>query len=317
MNTTIISPPQALSGARIVFRSVLAPDKLASFARRGVVLSLLGMTFLFTWRFELAQFLSASPTAGLIVFPIAGMVIAGIKYRTRSPTTNLNDRFFDYIVGLPCLGLALLLAFAAPTLLYTLFWTYRLDVLAQFFFLLGALLLLCGARFTWRVREFPLFLLLSWPFFYTTLFSSPVAWFETLTTRGVDHLATLFSLPISSLSPLFNQGSFVLLSELAFFAGLLFLLPGKVGNKGLFTFLCLLSLPPLNVIVATLSLGLDNFLHLTKYNEWLSLGWASAELLLAIVLFSLLRFPCGLKPPRKEPLHGPQNSTHKPPKLSF
>ncbi len=107
-----------------------------------------------------------SPLAylGLVPFISLMLIIASGLSPSRDP--DINDRYLDYIVGIPLILSALVVIVVLPVPLSTFFWLWRLDLLSLPLFAAGAVAIVFGARTLWRVKAPVAFLLFAWPIPY-------------------------------------------------------------------------------------------------------------------------------------------------------
>jgi exosortase len=104
-----------------------------------------------------------SPLAYLGLVPLLSLGLAVVLLRRPYDDHDIHDRQVDVLVGLPLVGLALLLMLVLPRRLEGEFWLWRLDVLSLPLFAAGLVALLLGTRLLWRLRVPLAFLLVAWP----------------------------------------------------------------------------------------------------------------------------------------------------------
>jgi len=101
------------------------------------------------------------------------------------PEPDIHDREVDYIIGVPLLLGSLAINLLLPVRLSTMFWVWRVDLLALPLFVAGSIAILFGVRTLWRLR-FPIaFLLFAWPLPYTKLLMEQLQNFTNATLAAV------------------------------------------------------------------------------------------------------------------------------------
>ncbi|HUZ44526.1 MAG TPA: exosortase/archaeosortase family protein [Acidimicrobiales bacterium] len=152
------------------------------------------------YRYSLSSLLgslgSDTPLAYVGLAPFIALGIAVLLSRPAQPAAVVHDRYIDYMVGLPLLGTALLMAVVLPDRMSILFWYYRVDLLSLPLFAAGAIAVLFGAPALWRVRWAVGFLLLAWPVPYNFALDHGMAQFSNLTLVSVR--AMLRVLPVAT-----------------------------------------------------------------------------------------------------------------------
>jgi exosortase len=137
-----------------------------------------------------------TPLAYLGLVPIISLLLAAALIRPALDEPPIHDRQVDFIIGVPLLVAALALDIFMPIRMSTLFWLYRMDLLALPLFVAGTVTLLFGVRALWRLKIPIAFLVLAWPLPYTTLLVNWLSAFTGSTLHGlnfflghVDHVA--------------------------------------------------------------------------------------------------------------------------------
>ncbi len=152
------------------------------------------------YRYSLSSLLgslgSDTPLAYVGLAPFIALGIAVLLSRPEQPASVVQDRYIDYLVGLPLLGTALLMAVVLPDRMSILFWFYRVDLLSLPLFAAGAVAVLFGAPALWRMRWAVGFLLLAWPVPYNFALDHGMAQFSNLTLASVR--ALLRVLPVAT-----------------------------------------------------------------------------------------------------------------------
>ena len=116
------------------------------------------------------------------------------------------DRQLDYIVGLPLVGIAVLAEVVLPGRIGVMFWVNRLDLLFLPVFVAGATVLLFGVRVAWRQKVALAYLLLGWPWLYTSLLVGTLGRLTSLTVGGLSAALRVFhaATPVAGNAGLFN-----------------------------------------------------------------------------------------------------------------
>jgi len=122
-----------------------------------------------------------SPLAYLGLVPFIALAMAASRGVISASEPAIHDRQLDYIVGVPLIAGAVVIADALPKRLSTMFWVWRIDLLSLPLFAAGTLALVFGVRALWRMRAAVAFLLLAWPLPYTTVLDRWLAGFTDVT----------------------------------------------------------------------------------------------------------------------------------------
>ena len=128
----------------------------------------------------------------VVVLPLAAL-LAAYHARPGSQEPAIHDRQLDYLVGVPLLVAALAVVVLLPRQLSTLFWTYRIDVLALPLHAAGLVALLFGTRALWRLRSVIGLLAVAWPAPWLLLTD---AWAERAPSSGALTVATALCFPV-------------------------------------------------------------------------------------------------------------------------
>jgi exosortase/archaeosortase family protein len=128
-----------------------------------------------------------SPLAYLGLVPLIALAMAASRVMEPRADPDIHDRQLDYIVGVPLVAAALVVADVLPRRLSTMFWVWRIDLLSLPLFAAGAVALVFGVRALWRMRAALAFLVLAWPLPYTTVLDRWLASFTSFTI-GALHL---------------------------------------------------------------------------------------------------------------------------------
>ncbi len=140
-----------------------------------------------------------TPLAYVGLVPLLAGGLAWLNRAPRQAEPPIHDRQLDYIVGLPLVVLAVLAEVLLPLRLGAMFWVNRLDLLFLPVFVTGATILLFGARVAWRQKVALAYLLLAWPWLYTSILLGTLGGFTSLTIRGLN--IVLRVLPVASPVP--------------------------------------------------------------------------------------------------------------------
>jgi exosortase/archaeosortase family protein len=136
-----------------------------------------------------------TPLAYLGLVPVIALLLAAASIRPSVGEPPIHDRQVDYIIGVPMLLGALTFNILMPVRMSTLFWLYRMDLVALPLFVAGTITLLFGVRTLWRLRIPVGFLILAWPLPYTTMLLDSLSSFTNSTLSAlnvllhVDHVA--------------------------------------------------------------------------------------------------------------------------------
>jgi exosortase/archaeosortase family protein len=129
---------------------------------------------------------SQTPLAYLGLVPFIALLLAAARVRPRSGEPPIHDRQVDYIIAMPMLLCAVAFELFMPIRLSTLFWLYRMDLLALPLFVAGTITLLFGTRTLWRLKIAVGFLILAWPLPYTTFLVNWLNAFTGSTLHGLN-----------------------------------------------------------------------------------------------------------------------------------
>ena len=134
-----------------------------------------------------------TPLAYLPLLPLFAIGIAYFtvwRYRGTPPPTR--DRQLDLLIGIPVLAVAAALITVVPTLASTYYWTDRADVLSLAIFVAGAVIVLYGTTWFWRLRTALLFLVLMWPALYLHLLAGVMQTFTDATNGALAGIVQRF-----------------------------------------------------------------------------------------------------------------------------
>jgi exosortase/archaeosortase family protein len=138
-----------------------------------------------------------TPLAYVSLVPLISLMLAYMHAKPRQAEPAIHDRQTDYIIGIPLMVAAYLVNRLLPSKLSAMFWVWRIDLLTLPFFVAGAVAVIFGVRVLWRQKVAVGFLLLAWPYPYTTVLLSVLNAFTSATLFAmarvvkVTHIATL------------------------------------------------------------------------------------------------------------------------------
>jgi exosortase/archaeosortase family protein len=107
-----------------------------------------------------------TPLAYLGLVPVIALVLVAVRGLTPRRDPDIQDRFVDYVIGLPLLGTALAMLLVLPVHASEYFWLWRLDLLSLPLFVAGAIAVVFGVRVLWHLRYPVTYLLVAWPLPY-------------------------------------------------------------------------------------------------------------------------------------------------------
>jgi exosortase len=142
---------------------------------------------------------SDTPLAYLGLVPVMALGLGAVLARPSPDEPPIHDRQLDYIVGVPLLLGSLAINIIGPVRLSSLFWIWRVDLLAFPMFVAGAIALLFGVRALWRGRIPVAFLFLAWPLPYTSFLANQLQGFTNVTVAAVK--IGLGAIPVATAAP--------------------------------------------------------------------------------------------------------------------
>ena len=149
-----------------------------------------------------------TPLAYLGLVPVIALLLAAASIRPAAGEPAIHDRQVDYIIGVPLLLGALTFNILMPVRMSTLFWLYRMDLVALPLFVAGTITLLFGVRTLWRLRVPVGFLILAWPLPYTTMLLDSLSAFTNTTLKALDVLLHIDH--VAAPSPAQGQGIYTI-----------------------------------------------------------------------------------------------------------
>jgi exosortase/archaeosortase family protein len=132
-----------------------------------------------------------TPLAYVSLVPLISLILAAVNSQPQRPEPSIHDRQTDYIIGIPLMGAALLVDLLLPSKLSAMFWVWRIDLLTLPFFVAGAVAVIFGVRVLWRQKLAVGFLILAWPYPYTTVLLGLLNAFTSATLFGMLHVVRL------------------------------------------------------------------------------------------------------------------------------
>jgi exosortase/archaeosortase family protein len=150
------------------------PVGLVDWARRNarpLVALALALVAAVTYRLTLVTMMANlgldTPLAYLPLLPFISLALGlAVIHRHRDAPAPARDRIVDTVVGLPLMLVSLFLVTVVPAVSSTYYWSERPDVLSLACFATGAVILVFGLGWFWRLRWPLVFLLLAWPALY-------------------------------------------------------------------------------------------------------------------------------------------------------
>jgi exosortase/archaeosortase family protein len=110
-----------------------------------------------------------TPLAYISLVPFISLALAALHGRPARAEPAIFDRQLDYIVGLPLIATAIAMNVLLPSKLSAMFWVWRIDLLSLPFFVAGLVAILFGVRVLWRQKFAVGYLVLAWPWPYSTI----------------------------------------------------------------------------------------------------------------------------------------------------
>jgi exosortase/archaeosortase family protein len=210
MSEAVLGPARAGVGSlRRMLDDVTPHDRAVARQARVVAIFVAVVVVAYHYSFStlLRTLKTDTPLAYLGLVPFMALALAAVRARPVKPEPDIHDREVDYIVGVPLLLSSLAINLLLPVRLSTMFWVWRVDLLALPLFVAGAIAILFGVRTLWRLRFPIVFLLFAWPLPYTKLLMAQLQNFTNATLAGVNTLLgvlTVATPATSSDGSLFN-----------------------------------------------------------------------------------------------------------------
>jgi exosortase/archaeosortase family protein len=217
MTTTIVNQQQQLSSGIRKLRLLAESLWLNTLPRTRTsvqMASLMGVVVI-AYSYSLTTLLQLAdlntPLAYVSLVPLISLVLAALNNQSRRPEPAIHDRQTDYIIGLPMMGAALLTNLLLPSKLSAMFWVWRIDLLTLPFFVAGAVAVIFGIRVLWRQKLAVGFLLLAWPYPYTTVLLGVLNAFTSATLLGMNKVVQFTH--IAKLVGSLNAGVFTVVHD--------------------------------------------------------------------------------------------------------
>jgi exosortase/archaeosortase family protein len=191
-------------GSTLVQQQGLSRRQLAF--RVGVTLA----AVVFAYQYSLTTLIRGlsldTPLAYLGLVPFIALALAVARSMSHRPEPDINDRYVDYIIGIPFMAAALATVLFLSVHASTFYWLYRLDLLSLPLFAAGAVTIAFGVRALWRLKLAIAYLLLAWPLPYVTVLNDWLQRFTDMTGGVVRALLTV--LPLASPAPGYDGATF-------------------------------------------------------------------------------------------------------------
>lgn len=126
-----------------------------------------------------------TPMAYLGLVPVLALGVALVLGRPRPEEGRLPHRQADWIIGVPLLAVAGVVALVLPDRLSYEYWTNRIDLIGLPFFAAGLVALLLGSRMLYRVRLPLAALVLAWPLPYELVLDGAVGGASAVTLTAM------------------------------------------------------------------------------------------------------------------------------------
>ena len=186
-------------------------DQVAALTKTRVKVGLFVVAVVFAYHYSLSSLVQTvgfdTPLAYIGLVPILALGLAWIRRRPRTVEPPIHDRQLDYIIGVPLIAGALVMAYVLPGHLGDMYWVNRIDLLSLPIFVAGVVPLLFGTRVLWRQKVAVLYLFLAWPWPYTTILLGTLGGFTNLTVAGLEEAVKV--IPVAHALPgIANTGLF-------------------------------------------------------------------------------------------------------------
>jgi len=126
-----------------------------------------------------------TPLAYISLVPLIALGLAAMHAHPGRTEPAIHDRQLDYIIGLPLVGTAIAINLLLPSRFSAMFWVWRIDLLSLPIFVAGAVTIIFGLRVAWRQKLAIAYLLLAWPWPYTTVLLRVLNASTTTTLAGL------------------------------------------------------------------------------------------------------------------------------------
>jgi exosortase/archaeosortase family protein len=189
VSEAVLGPARAGVGGFRRWLDEVTPQERAAARQARIVAIFIGIVVVayhYSFSTLLRTLKTDTPLAYLGLVPFMALALAAVRARPLKPEPDIHDREVDYIVGVPLLLASLAINLLLPVRLSTMFWVWRVDLLALPLFVAGAIAVLFGVRTLWRLRFPIIFLLFAWPLPYTKLLMAQLQNFTNATLAGVN-----------------------------------------------------------------------------------------------------------------------------------
>ena len=142
-----------------------------------------------------------TPLAYTSLVPVIALVLAAVRSRPMKAEPAIYDRQVDYIVGIPLIVAAMAIAMFLPAKLSAMYWVWRIDLLSLPVFVAGVTAVVFGVRVLWRQKLAVGYLILAWPWPYSSVLLRVLNASTNATLKGLHVLLHLTSVakPVQSL----------------------------------------------------------------------------------------------------------------------
>jgi exosortase/archaeosortase family protein len=187
MTTSTVSTVRPPAAALLALRARWTALSVVAQTRVRVTL-LIGATLL-AYHYTLSSLIQTinydTPLAYIGLVPLIALGLAFVLAHRTDQGPDIHDRQLDYIIGLPLIAIAMAMEEILPAHQSVFFWIRRMDLLSLPMFVAGAVTLLFGTRTLWKQRVPILYLLLAWPWPYTTILLGGLNGFTTFTVDAL------------------------------------------------------------------------------------------------------------------------------------
>jgi exosortase/archaeosortase family protein len=133
----------------------------------------------------------STPLAYVGLVPVIALGLGAARMHPAANEPAVFDRQLDYIVGVPLIGIAVIIETLLPNRLSAMFWVWRIDLFSFPLFAAGAVALLFGTRAMLRQKLALGYLFFAWPLPYTLLLLQVLDGFTNVTISAL-HLVVRY-----------------------------------------------------------------------------------------------------------------------------
>ena len=162
--------------------------------RGAVAVGAIAVAFHYSLRTLVSTLDLDTPLAYLGLVPLVALGVGVLATRRENTDPDIEDRQFDFIIGIPLVAGALLLSVVLPERLSTQYWVWRLDLLVLPIFAAGVVALIFGVRRVWHTKAALFLLCLAWPVPYLHVLDAALGAATSLTAAAVRGVVTLTGL---------------------------------------------------------------------------------------------------------------------------